>query len=195
MLTLFGNKLRSELDKALNYNGRKGPDSGTTQVVELGGRLISSGLTTNGNFGGDKGCHMGEEAKECIIAPDSDCRVTRSVYRTLCLPGKDDPLTKPSAYIGTTGRTLHSRQLEHKFAINNRRLNNALSKHQIRSHPNVPPRFVTEVSKGGIRFNVERFCYEGLAIEEMRKSEQYQVLNQRAEWGNSGLVRLNVETR
>ena len=145
----------------------KGLMEGTVKVVELGGKQITSGLAHSRNFGGDKGCHMGEGTKECIIAPDSDCRVTRSVYRTLCLPCKDDRLTKPSAYIGTTGRTLHSRQLEHKFAINNRKLNNALTKHQIRSHPNVPPRFETEVLKGGIRFNVERFCYEGLAIEEM----------------------------
>ena len=105
------NKLRSELDKALNKGGWVGPDGGTTQVVELGGKLISSGLAHSRNFGGDNGCQMGEGVKECLIAPDSNCRVTRSVYWTWCINCKENPNGKPSACIGTTGRTLHSRQL------------------------------------------------------------------------------------
>ena len=162
-------------------------------MVELGGRLVSSGLAKSRNFGGNTGCHMGDGERKCLIAPDSDCRTTRSVYKTWCVPCAEDPNVRTSAYIGTTGRTLHSRQMEHKAAIRNRQTNNAMSKHHIRSHP--PPRFLTEVVKRGIQFNVERFCYEGLAIEELRNNNEYQVLNQRAEWGNTGLVRLSVDPR
>ena len=124
--------------------------------------------------------------EECLIAPDSDCRVTRSVYRTSCIPCDEDITAKPSVYIGTTARTLHSRQMEHKRAIINRNLNNAMSKHHIRSHSNIPPKFETTVVRGGIKYNVERFCYEGLFIEKLKQDHNFQILNQKSEWGNTG---------
>ena len=59
-------------------------------------------------------------------------------------------------------------------------------------HNGTPPLFSTTVVKAGVRFNVERFCYEGLHIEDLKNDQNVKLLNQRSEWGNTGLVRLNV---
>ena len=50
----------------------------------------------------------------CLIDEEDDCRISKSVYNTQCVPSKEDQHAKSSVYIGTTGRTTHARQSEHK---------------------------------------------------------------------------------
>ena len=78
--------------------------------------------------------------------------------------------------IGTIARTLHSRQLEHKAAVRNKSRSNALSKHQLMPHNDTSAQFATTVGKGGVKFNVERFCYEGQHIEELKNYQSFKIL-------------------
>ena len=166
-------------------------DLGTTKVVELGGRAITAGLSRAENFGGDVGCNMGRS--KCSIAPDSNCRVTRAIYRTSCLDCEQDLSSKPHHYVGTTGRTLHSRNLEHQDSVRNHTGKSALSKHQLKCHRDGSPKFQTEVIQGGIQFNLDRFVRESLEIEKLRNDQNVVPLNQRSEWGHKGLPRINVQ--
>ena len=56
-------------------------DRGSTKMVELGGNLVTSGLSTCQSFGGQGSCYMGTE---CFTEKETDCRVTRAVYRSEC---------------------------------------------------------------------------------------------------------------
>ena len=168
-------------------------DLGTTKVVELGGRAITAGLSRAENFGGDVGCSMGSGRHSCTIAPDSNCRVTRAIYRTSCLDCDQDPNSKPHQYVGTTGRTLHSRNLEHQDSVRNKSGKSALSKHQLKCHRDGAPKFQTEIIQGGIQFNLDRFVRESLEIEKLRNDQDVVPLNQRSEWGHKGLPRINVQ--
>ena len=60
-------------------------------------------------------------------------------------------------------------------------------------HPDEEPNFKTQITKGGIFFNVERQIQESIDIDEARQNIDVNLLNQRSEWGQRGLVRLVVE--
>ena len=47
--------------------------------------------------------------------------------------------------------------------------------------------------RGGIYFNIERQIHESIEIEEASLNDNVNLLNQRSEWGNRGLVRLVVD--
>ena len=151
---------------------------------------ITAGLSANQNFGGQKGCHMGN--LKCLVDQDTDCRITRSVYKTLCLICQEAPNLKDALYIGTSARTLHSRQLEHLRQINNGTTSNALSNHQMSSNPGAIPRFGTKVIQGGVRFNVEGFIRERVEIENFKNDQNFNLFNQKSEWGHTALPRLRL---
>ena len=94
---------------------------------------------------------------------------------------------------GTSGRSLHSRTLEHMAEVRNRSSRNAQAKHHWSVHPDEEPNFKTQIIKGGIFFNVERQIQESIDIDEARQNIDVNLLNQRSEWGQRGLVRLVVE--
>ena len=158
-------------------------------MVELGGQPILVGLSSHQPFGGQRGCQMGRE--KCLASLETNCRITRAVYKTLCL---ECPDAKPSLYIGTTGRTTHSRPLEHQHSLRRQDGSSALSVHQSQKHPDKPPNFETSIIKGGMRFNAERFIREAIEIDDLKRNPEFGILNQRSEWGNSGLVQLNTNT-
>ena len=156
----------------------------------MGGRQVTAGLCKHENFGGQIGCHMG--AVKCLIDSESDCRTTRSVYQTICQTCEDDPTVKTAKYVGTSGRQLHSRQLEHANAIRRGQNNSALAKHQMSKHRQTSPRYKTTVIQGGIKFNLDRFVREALEIDSAKDDQNFYLLNQRSEWGNSGLPKLSL---
>ena len=136
---------------------------------------------------------MGTNIEECLIDSEEDCRVRRSVYSTECVPCDQDPTAKKAVYIGTTGRTTHARQTEHKRAILGRNNSNALYKHQRAVHPNQRPDFNTKIVKGGFQWNLERQIYEALEIDECSENPNLKLLNQRSEWGQRGLPKLRID--
>ena len=110
-----GGRLRDKLDKCINATNNA--DGGLTKIVELAGKPVLAGLKKTVNFGGNVGCQMGTGTKICIIDEDENCRISKSVYGINCNPCKINPNTQQSVYIGTTARTTHSRQVEHRRAI------------------------------------------------------------------------------
>ena len=103
-------------------------DKGRTKVLEMGGYPITMGLAKNDNFGGKGSCHMGPVP--CNTDQEQDCRASRAVYRAECMRCLEEDKEKPGVYIGTNGRTLHSRTLEHMKCATNRHSNNPQGRYQ-----------------------------------------------------------------
>ena len=185
-----GGKLRDTLDRCVNST--MNADGGKSKIVELAGKPILAGLRTSVNFGGNAGCQMASNGNECIIGDEEDCRCNRCIYGIDCIPCLRDPNKQQARYVGTTARTAHSRQIEHKRAILGRNASNALVKHQINEHPQDIPQFMASIIKGGFRWNLERQIFEALEIEHTRMNPNMNVLNQKSEWGHRALPRLIV---
>ena len=151
---------------------------------------MTSGLSKHQMFGDQLGFHMSENL--CLISEDHDCRVSRAIYQIACGNCKENPAAKDALYIGTTGRTVHSRQLEHQSAVRLGTESNPLVKHHSVNHPGINPNFHTGILHGGIRFNLDRFVVEALEIDSAREDQNVIVLNQKAEWGQQSLPRLAV---
>ena len=98
-----------------------------------------------------------------------------------------------TVYIGTSGRPLHSRSREHRTATARGDRNNPLSKHQILEHSGTPPNLEVEVLKGNIKYNIDRFIFESLKIEEFQGGQNVKILNNKSEWGHTSLKRIRVE--
>ena len=172
-----GGKLKDMIGRKLSARGLTTADGCLTKIVELAGKSITSGLARMENFGGDTGCHMGSQ--KCLIASDADCRVNRAIYNIICQNCEGNPSTKIARYVGTTGRTIHARSLEHIQAIQSNNTKNPMSKHQQNAHPDQPASFRTEILAGGVRFNLDRFISEALYIENARRDDNTAILNQR----------------
>ena len=52
--------------------------------------------------------------------------------------------------------------------------------------------YVTEIVKGGIKFNLNRFILESLVIEDARSDDQIKVMNSRSQCGGQGLTRITI---
>ena len=51
---------------------------------------------------------------------------------------------------------------------------------------------VSEIVQGGIKYNLERFIFEAIEIEDARNDPQIITMNSRSEWGGRGLPRIQV---
>ena len=182
------NTLSRNVHKALQMKGELA-DGGKTKVIEMGGQLITSGLSKTENFGGQGSCHLG---RPCNTEEDTDCRISRSVYLSECQVCKTSHEQRQSVYVGTTGCCTHRRQRQHMQQIASKSTSNALSKHHWEEHQNMDPEFSTSILKGGFRFNLDRQICESIYIEQMNQDPEINLLNQRSEWGNHGIPRLQI---
>ena len=182
--------LKNAVQKSLNNMG-SWADGGKTKVIEMGGNSITRGLNKPQDFSGPGSCHMAGRGQPCNTDPEHDCRSARIVYKSTCQ--HCGARGQETQYIGTSGRSLHSRTLEHMAEVRNRSSRNAQAKHHWSVHPDEEPNFKTQIIKGGIFFNVERQIQESIDIDEARQNIDVNLLNQRSEWGQRGLVRLVVE--
>ena len=136
---------------------------------------------------------MSQGDNPCLTESETDCRVSRSVYVIECQDcGTLNPPTK-SVYVGTTGRTTHSRMVEHAKALQSDQRKNALVKHKILMHLDTNPEFKAKIVKGGIRYNLDRFVLESQKIQEANDDPGVIVLNSKSEWGSRGVPRLTVD--
>ena len=177
--------LTSALKSALG--GQICAEGGETKFIELGGKPVYSGLSGTELFTANSGCVF---EKKCNIDPMHDCRVSRAVYETECTICKNSNIK--SVYYGTSGRMLHLRQREHMTDIRLLRRNNAMFKHTMNAHPNLVPDYMSRPVQGGFKYNVDRFIFEALKIQQGNQDATIQILNSRAEWGHRGLPRLQV---
>ena len=157
----------------------------------MGGHLITSGLAKSEQFGGPGSCQMSRTNK-CNVDVDMDCRTTRAVYRAECQRCVEEQCVQQGVYIGTTGCTVHKRTLEHQNQ-SKKMTNNPQSKHHWTAHPNSAPKFTTKIVKAGLKYNMDRFITESIQIEKAKDNPNWNLLNQKSEWGNSGLVRLRPQ--
>jgi hypothetical protein len=94
-------------------------------------------------------------------------------------------------YLGQSGRTLHSRGLEHSAAIRRKDVKNAMTKHSLNCHGNsdVEPVY-SMVLMSKHRSNLERLIMEGILIE---KQLGRFLINLKGEWGRErGMVRITA---
>ena len=83
--------------------------------------------------------------------------------------------------------------MEHSYCAKTKNVKNALGKHTALHH-NVENsvEFESEILQGGIKYNLERFIFEAIEIEEGRNNPEYIIMNSRSEWGGRGLPRIQV---
>ena len=103
-----------------------------------------------------------------------------------------DPLARKALYVGTSGHVLHKRQLEHMGEVRRHQASNALYKHHEQMHQGQIPDFTSRVTKGNIKFNLDRFILEAHNIEINNINQEVNVINNRSGWGNRGLPRLVI---
>ena len=180
-------KLVEALRKTLG--DEMGAEGGATKVVELGGDLVTSGLSGPVRPTGQPGCVF---PKPCNVDQETDCTRPRVVYRVDCLNCRDATGDQAS-YIGTSGFSLHKRQMEHLGEIRRGQQSNSMAKHHKLSHRGLDPQFQSTILRGGIQYNLDRYILEAYNIEQTKQNPNVVLLNQRGEWGNRGLPRL--ETR
>ena len=167
----------------------RGPDGGLTKFVEMGGLPISLTFPMKEYLTGTTGCQFEEK---CLINDDQDCRITRAVYRIICKTCEDRDGSK-FVYLGTTGFSMHKRMMEHSYCARTKKISNALGKHSALHHVGENTvEYVSEIIQGGIKYNLERFIFEAIEIEEGRNNPVYSIMNSRSEWGGRGLPRIQV---
>ena len=166
----------------------RGPDGGLTKFVEMGGLPISLTFPMKEYLTGTTGCQFQEK---CLINDDQDCRI-RAVYRVICKTCEDRDGSK-FVYLGTTGFSMHKRMMEHSYCARTKKVSNALGKHSALHHVGENEvEYVSEIIQGGIKYNLERFIFEAIEIEEGRNNPVYTIMNSRSEWGGRGLPRIQV---
>ena len=156
--------------------------------MEMGGISILRGIFKTQKFTGEGSCHMG--AKTCNVEPTHDCRQSRVVYKATCLICQRQG--RISLYFGTTGCTLHKRTLEHQEETMRKSTKNAQSKHHWGERPTEDPEFETTIVEYPHRFNLERYISESIQIEGAKLDPSVNLVNQRSEWGHTGVVRLGA---
>ena len=168
-----------------NLHGQsKGPDGGRTKYVEMAGTPISMLFNRKEN----KGCSF---RTKCYMEEGQDCTVTKAVYRIECKTCSSRG-ENPYVYIGTTGFSIHKRNLEHAAKVRAKNTSNALAKHLVDRHLDEEVEFTTTCLSGGMKFNLNRFILEAIEIEDAKCDPKINILNSRSEWGGKGLPRLVV---
>ena len=166
-------------------------EGGSTKIVELGGKPITTGLSNTVLFTANRGCVF---QPPCTIDPEMDCRTSRCVYEVECLDcQRDAQMHKRSVYLGTTGHMMHKRQGEHQQEVRQHRHSNAMYKHSVREHQGQTTEFRSKVLKGNIKYNMDRFILESLRIQKASLDERQNIMNSRGEWGHRGLPRLQIQ--
>ena len=208
-----GGALVNKMKEALKTH--RGPDGGTTMVVESAGARVSSGLVRNDPFK-DKSCPF---PKRCMTKEEDDCTNANIVYKIeckLCRPpaASCPPDHQPSqqsqvqgdgivhhvqpVYIGTSGHNLHKRMHEHAQSVHARNMKSGLSKHHLETHPDVQFSDYGDVNKvfeassikSGIIYNTQRYVRESIWIEKLNNDTNFKLMNSRSEWGNNRVRRL-----
>ena len=116
------------------------------------------------------------------------------MYQVSCKNcSEEDPSTE-SIYVGTSGYSLHRRQMQHIEEIRRQQQSNAMAKHQRHAHPNLQPNFRSKPIRGGMQYNLDRYILEAHLIQENSQKDDVVLMNQRSEFGNRGIPRIEART-
>ena len=72
-------------------------------------------------------------------------------------------------------------------AVQRKSTSKAQSKHHWEKHPTQEPKFTTRIISGGIKY-----IKEALQIESAKENTNINLINQKSEWGRTGVPRLRV---
>ena len=96
--------------------------------------------------------------------------------------------------IGQTGRSVHSRAIEHEAGVRRKEKKSALYKHMREHHDqDDQPSFSMKIISRH-KTNLDRLITEGISIEKVREKDPESLMNSRAEWGRTKLVRHSTNT-
>ena len=212
-----GGVLKQQMTHALK--GVLAPDKGETMVVERGGKPLLSGLKKKDPFSkegckyDDRKCIVDNKVDctstgTCYAITCDMCGEEELGQPTDTLPFGPHPPSPPGSrqarwaagrrrsrpiaqYTGQSGRSLHSRGIEHRRDVRRRDKSSPLVKHILTAHKDGPEPTFTMKTLTHHKTNLQRLISEGLQIERERKENEKAVLNSKAEMGHSKLVRLN----
>ena len=160
------------------------PDGGKTLVVEKAGKGLLSGIKKPDPFM-PAGCPF---LNKCTMGEKGTCTSSRVVYKHTC--GLCN-----AAYVGTTGHTCHTRNMQHQKAMETGDLTYPMVKHMESQHPLVPAierTYTTSILGGShIKGNLTRYISEAVAIAK-EQAMGTTMLNSRGEWARAKLRRLAV---
>ena len=118
-------KLKRNIQKSLKST--KGPDGGSTLVIEQAGTRLAHAIPQPSN---STGCPYPDQ---CLVDPDKRCGGSKLVYKAVCQDCPEQNGSRPQ-YIGTSGHTLHSRSSTHAKDIRGSKAANSLFKHNKKFH-------------------------------------------------------------
>ena len=185
-----GSKLAASMK--CNIGSLKAPDKGTTKIVELAGKTISTGLSVPDPFKSND-CPF---PKKCQAGCDVDCTQGKIVYQVDCKKCQEQGVH--SEYYGTSGHNLHKRMGEHFDCVRNKNFEgSALAKHVKFTHPdllNNDPNTVydAKILSSNFRHNVTRYVTESLQINQANNDTNISLMNGKNEWGNKRVRRLRA---
>ena len=182
-ITQGGNLARSIRDKLAKIQA----PNNRTQVIEETGRPIHYGLKRM-DINNTLGCQYIES---CPVTERTDCSTMRTSYRLDCLychPTEDriediSPKDR-SIYLGCSGRSMHSRMVDHMKDMKAGDMSNAMVKHMDNVHPNMNWREDMPIRARRIKSHITTLRR---LIDESLRLEQYKGLaNSKGEWGRGG---------
>ena len=184
-----GGELTKLLQEA-DDSAREGTGQKRLKFIERGGEAVRDRLCRN-NPWSKRNC----EREDCISCTTGEkewgkCKQEGVVYRIKCLKCEGDGTL--SEYWGETARTAFERGEEHVRGMENREEKNCLWKHSQMHHQG-------KLQKGDLELKVverhrtplSRQVHEGVEIE-LNGAEI--ILNSKAEWNQSRLPRIVIET-
>ena len=161
----------------------RAPDGGKTLVVEKAGKGLLSGIKKPDPFM-PAGCPF---PSKCTMEKGA-CTSSRVVYKHTCG-------LCSAAYVGTTGHTCHTRNMQHLKAMETGDTTYPMVKHMENQHPlaQASDRTYSTTILGGshIKGNLTRYITEAVAIAKEQASGTT-MLNSRGEWARAKLRRLAV---
>ena len=123
------------------------------------------------------------------MSRDDDCMQTSKTYSIKCAKCQANPLISDNGgeYRGQTGRSLHSRMLEHMAGMESNKQSCPLYRHKMDHHPIDDPVYVMKKSRSGTS-NLHRLAIEAEMISSAESSE-IKIWNSKSEFGKGKLIR------
>lgn len=167
------------ISKSLTDNRIKGPDSGSTQILEEAGTRISHLAPSKAN---STGCQYNDK---CLISDDKVFSNSNIVYMAECI---ECPTSIPPTYIGTSGHSLHSRSGTYRKDIFGSKNANSLVKHNKKFHQNS----IKDYNRFKFHQTSQHFStLERILTEAHQIHHHNNIMNSNLEYGQGKWILLN----
>ena len=126
---------------------------------------------------------------KCRVDSKDDCMQAGKTYTITCKQCMEDVNMEDNGgcYRGQTGRSMHSRMLEHTAGLAAKSQSCPLFRHKLDNHPHSEPEFVMKKSKSGSS-NLHRLAMEAEEIYQA-ESSGVKLWNSKTEFGKGKLIR------